>query len=348
VTAGEVGEVDVFEVLEPGLQTTVQDLGRPGYLADGIPPSGAFDSTALKLANLLVGNTAGDHVLVGTDPGAAGLEMLLVGPRLRARCCTVIAVTGADLRPALNGRPIPLWTSVLVRSGQEITFGPARAGARGYLAVAGGLAVPPVLGSRSTNVRAGLGGMRGRALKTGDVLTAYPIAGSPVPRAAMRVRADRLPRRRDDSGAVLRVLLGPQDHLFTPESVDTFLSTRWELSPTSDRMGCRFIGPALRFLPRPEYLVDQAGSDPSNIVDDSICIGSIQVPSGLEPIVMGVDGPSLGGYAKIATVISPDLSVLAQLVPGDPVRFRALDIDGAHDAHVTARALLTTDSVERL
>lgn len=342
------GEVNIFEVLEPGLQTTVQDLGRPGYLADGIPPSGAFDSLALKLANLLVGNPPGDHVLVGTDPGAAGLEMLLVGPRLRALSYTVIAVTGADLRPAVNGRPIPLWTSVLVRPGQEITFGAAHAGARGYLAVAGGLAVPAVLGSRATNVRAGLGGVHGRALRAGDVLAAYPITGSPVQRAGMRVRADRLPGRPGDSGAVLRVVLGPQDHLFTPDSVRTFLETKWRLSPTSDRMGCRFIGPALHFLPRPDYLVDQAGSDPSNIVDDSICIGSIQVPSGLEPIVMGVDGPSLGGYAKIATVISPDLSVLAQLVPGDPVRFRAVDVDDAHDAHVAARALVTTDSVEKL
>jgi antagonist of KipI len=347
VSPRAAGERPVFEVLEPGLQTTVQDLGRPGHLADGIPPSGAFDSAALKLANLLVGNAVGDHVLVGTDPGAAGLEALLVGPRLRALVTTVIAVTGADLSPTVTGRRIPMWTSVVVRAGQEIAFGPAASGARGYLAVAGGLAVPPVLGSRATNVRAGLGGLDGRALRAGDTLSGYPSARSVVDLAGKRIREDRRPSEGPD-GPVLRVVLGPQDHLFTPEGVRTFLSTDWRLSATSDRMGCRFIGPPLGFLPRPDYLVEQAGSDPSNIIDDSICIGSIQVPSGLEPIVMGVDGPSLGGYAKIATVISPDLSVLAQLTPGQGVRFRAIDPDEAHTAHVAARTIATPDVVERL
>ncbi|WP_037078557.1 biotin-dependent carboxyltransferase family protein [Pseudonocardia spinosispora] len=343
-------EKAVFDVLHAGLQTTVQDLGRPGYLADGIPPSGAFDSAALKLANLLVGNPVGDHVLVGTDPGAAGLEMLLVGPRLRARTCTVVAVTGADLQPTLDGRPIPLWTSVVVRPGQEITFGGARSGARGYLAVAGGLAVTPVLGSRATNVRAGLGGVDGRALRAGDVLSAYPKHGPVVALAGRRLRPELRPPMSGgpDDPAVLRVVLGPQDDLFTPDSVRTFLTARWRLSATSDRMGCRFIGPALHFLPRPAHLVEQAGADPSNIVDDAICIGSIQVPSGLEPIVMGVDGPSLGGYAKIATVISADLPVLAQLTPGGLATFLAITPDDAHTVHLAARAAGAADSVERL
>ncbi|GAA1203863.1 biotin-dependent carboxyltransferase family protein [Pseudonocardia alaniniphila] len=336
-------ELNVLEVLQPGLQTTVQDLGRPGYLADGIPPSGAFDGPALKLANLVVGNDVGDYVLVGTDPGAAGLEMLLSGPTLRALGSTVIAVTGADMQPRVNGEPVPMWTSIAVRAGDEIALGAARTGARTYLAVAGGIAVPPVLGSRATNVRAGIGGHAGRALQTRDVLAARPRRRRVEELAGRRIRRDRLPGYRP----VLRVVLGPQDHLFTPESVRTFLQTAWRLSPISDRMGCRFVGPPLHFLPRPDHLVGQAGSDPSNIVDDAICVGSIQVPSGLEPIVMGVDGPSLGGYAKIATVISADLPALAQLRPGDSVRFCAVDSDEALEAHVAARSIGFPDFLEK-
>jgi biotin-dependent carboxylase-like uncharacterized protein len=334
---------DVLEVIRPGVLTTVQDLGRPGYLADGIPPSGAFDSRALKLANLLVGNEPGDYLLVGREAGAAGLEMVLRGPTLRVLRDTVIAVTGADLPATANGAPIPGWATVPVRAGDEIAFGTARDGVRGYLAVAGGIDVPPVLGSRATNVRAGIGGVDGRALAAGDRLPCGPAA----PLAALagrRIRAGRIPGR--PKPAELRVVLGPQDHLFTPDSVQKFLTADWHLSPTSDRMGCRFIGPALHFLPRPEYLVRQAGSDPSNIVDDSICVGSIQVPSGLEPIVMGVDGPSLGGYAKIATVISPDLSRLAQIRPGELVQFRAVSPDEAHDLHLAARAAGTDADLE--
>jgi biotin-dependent carboxylase-like uncharacterized protein len=243
-------------------------------------------------------------------------------------------VTGADVRPAVNGEPIEMWTSVAVSAGDQITFGTARRGVRAYLAVAGGIDVPPMLGSRATNVRAGIGGVEGRALKGGDLL---PGAPPHEPVEGRRIHPDHIPAYA--TPGELRVVLGPQDHLFTPESVAEFLSFEWTLSPTADRMGCRFVGPALKFLPRPDHLREQAGSDPSNIVDDSICIGSIQVPSGLEPIAMGVDGPSLGGYAKIATVISPDLSRLAQLRPGDPVHFRAVDPDEAHDLYVACRAV---------
>jgi biotin-dependent carboxylase-like uncharacterized protein len=332
---------DVLDVVKPGVLTTVQDIGRPGYLADGIPPSGAFDTAALKLANLLVGNDPGGYLLTGDDPGAAGLEMTLRGPALRALRDTVIAVTGADMPLTVNGEAAPTWAAVPVRAGDEIVIGSARSGLRGYLAVAGGVDVPLVLGSRATNVRAGLGGVSGRALKAGDRLPGGDCAPGDAgsPNSTRRIRPDRIPARA--TPAELRVVLGPQDHLFTPDSVTAFLTTEWKLSPTSDRMGCRFIGPALAFLPRPAHLTVQAGSDPSNIVDDAICVGSIQVPSGLEPIVMGVDGPSLGGYAKIATVISPDLCRLAQVRPGEPVRFRAVGPDEARELHLAARAIGT-------
>jgi allophanate hydrolase subunit 2 len=144
------------------------------------------------------------------------------------------------------------------------------------------------------------------------------------------------------------VVLGPQDELFTPESVETFLNVDWKLSPISDRMGCRYIGPKLEFLPRPDYLIEQAGSDPSNIVDDGTPLGGIQVPSGLEPIVMGADVPSFGGYAKIATVVSSDIGVVGQGKPGDIVHFRAVNVAEAEEIGLSREALLRESTVVQM
>jgi biotin-dependent carboxylase-like uncharacterized protein len=335
----------MLEVLAGGPQTTVQDLGRPGYLHTGMPPSGAFDSSALRVANLLVGNNPGGRYLVGRDPGDAGLEILLMGCRLRAMADHVIAVTGGDLTPTRNGEPLPMWQTVLVREGDVIAFQAPRAGVRAYLAVAGGIDVPRFLGSRATNVRAAVGGVEGRALQPGDHLR----IGEPA-RDAADLEGRAWPEEyRPAQGApwTVRVVLGPQDHLFTPESVETFLTTDWKLSPISDRMGCRYIGPKLDFLPRPDYLIEQAGSDPSNIVDDGTPLGGIQVPSGLEPIVMGADVPSFGGYAKIATVISSDIGVVGQGKPGDVVRFRAVDPAEAEEIGLAHEALIDESKVER-
>lgn len=317
----------MFEVLDGGLQSTIQDMGRPGYLHTGMPVSGAQDVFALRMGNYLVGNGAASPFLVGRDPGEAGVEVLLFGLKVKALSETVIAVTGADMNPRLNGQPLPLWTAVRVNEGDEISLGATRKGARGYLAVAGGIDVPFFLGSRSTFVRGSVGGVEGRALRKGDILK----TGQPKAPLA------ELEGRRPAKGVVpdyfapweLRVVLEPQAHLFTEESIGTFLTSDWKLSPTSDRMGFRFIGPKLEFKPRAEYLIAQAGSDPSNIVDDCIPVGGIQVPSGLEPIVMGVDGPSMGGYAKIGTLITPDMSRLGQAKPGEICHFRAIDVEEA-------------------
>lgn len=328
----------MLEVIAGGPQTTVQDLGRPGYLHTGMPPSGAFDSFSLRVANLLVGNNPGGRYLVGRDPGDAGLEVLLMGCRLRATADQLIAVTGGDLTPTLNGASLPMWQTVTIRAGDEIAFQAPRAGVRAYLAVAGGIDVPAFLGSRATNVRAAVGGIEGRALKPGDLL---PIG---EPSAAATALAGRVwpEAARPELGApwTVRVVLGPQDHLFTPQSVETFLTVDWKLSSISDRMGCRYIGPKLDFLPRPDYLIEQAGSDPSNIVDDGTPLGGIQVPSGLEPIVMGADVPSFGGYAKIATVISSDIGVVGQGKPGDVVRFRAVSASDAEEIGLAQERLV--------
>lgn len=312
----------MFEVLDGGPQSTIQDGGRPGYLATGMPPSGAADRYALGIANVLVGNDPGERYLVGRGPGDAGLEVLLLGLSLKALDGTVIAVTGADLRPTLNGEPLPMWQTVTMRAGDLIVFRHSRAGARAYLAVAGGVDVPRFAGSRATNVRAFVGGVEGRALRKGDVIRTFPPGRRLAEFEGRRVRSDLVPvySRRWN----VRVVLGPQDDLFLEQSIQTFLTWDWKLSTTSDRMGCRYVGPKLEFKPRPDYLVEQAGSDPSNIVDDAIPVGGIQVPSGLEPIVLHVDGPSLGGYAKIATVISADLGRVGQMRPGEIANFRAV------------------------
>jgi biotin-dependent carboxylase-like uncharacterized protein len=335
----------MLEVVSGGPQTTVQDLGRPGYLHTGMPPSGAFDSFSLRVANLLVGNNPGGRYLVGRDPGDAGLEVLLLGCRLRATADHVIAVTGGDLSPTLNDAPLPMWRAILVRPGDVIAFTTPRRGVRAYLAVAGGIDVPTFLGSRATNVRAAVGGVEGRGLKTGDRLR----VGTPArPLAALADRSwpEHAQPQLGEPWTV-RVVLGPQDHLFEPESVETLLTVDWKLSPISDRMGCRYIGPKLEFLPRPDYLIEQAGSDPSNIVDDGTPLGAIQVPSGLEPIVMGADVPSFGGYAKIATVISSDIGVVGQGKPGDIVHFRAVHTAEAEELGLAQHAMLTDATVVR-
>ncbi|MEK7443479.1 MAG: biotin-dependent carboxyltransferase family protein [candidate division NC10 bacterium] len=320
----------MLEVLSGGIQATIQDVGRPGYLATGMPPSGPADRFALGIANLLVGNDPGGPYLVGRRPGAAGVEVLLSGLRLRVLAETAIAVTGADLSPTLNGQPLPMWQSLRVRPGDEVAFAQARSGARAYLAVAGGIDVPLFAGSRATNVRAFVGGVEGRALKPGDMLRSFPPSRPARELEGRRLRPDLLPA----FGARwrVRVVLGPQDDLFLPESIERFLTHDWRLSPTSDRMGCRYIGPPLEFRPRPAYLVEQAGADPSNIVDDTIPVGGIQVPGGVEPIVLHVDGPSLGGYAKIATVISADLGQVGQTRPGQVTNFAAVSTDEAVEA----------------
>ena len=319
--------MDTFEVLDGGLHSTIQDGGRPGYLATGMPPSGPADRFALGIANVLVGNDPGDRYLVGRRPGDAGLEVLLFGLKLEALIETVVAVTGADMAPTLNGAPIPMWQAMRVRAGDVLALGRMMRGARAYLGIAGGIDVPLFGGSRATNVRAFVGGIEGRPLKEGDVLRTFPRRRPLGELEGRRLRPALIPVYRPPWR--VRVVLGPQDDLFLEESVTTFLTFDWKLSPTSDRMGYRYVGPKLEFKPRPAYLVDQAGADPSNIVDDTIPVGGIQVPGGVEPIVLHVDGPSLGGYAKIATVISADLGKVGQSRPGETTNFMAVSTDEA-------------------
>lgn len=318
----------MIDILSPGAQTTVQDAGRLGYFRDGLAPAGPQDPYAFRLANALVGNALTPALFSqAEDRGAAGLEMTMQGPRLRFMTAARIAVTGADMQPTLNGAPLAMWATVEVPSDSVLEFGVARSGLRAYLAVAGGIAVPPVLGSRATCLVARLGGFEGRVLKTGDRL---PCGGAAMA-AGTGVLVDAF-RSAFPSEPILRVLPGPQDHLFTEESLRDFFGQPWKMSPVSNRMGFRFDGPALSFRARAAEVVRDSGSDPSNIVDDMIPLGGIQIAGGKQAIVMGVEAPSVGGYAKIGTVISADFGVLGQMRPGQSARFVQVSVDAAESA----------------
>jgi antagonist of KipI len=294
----------VFEVLKPGLLTTVQDLGRTGGQAHGIGVSGAMDAFALQVGNLLVGNARGD----------AALEVAMGGLRVRCLEDRLVAVCGADPGALADGRPVPAWKSVRVRKGQEIVFSFPRAGVWSYLAVEGGIAVEAVLGSKSTDSRAGLGGFKGRALAAGDAVEAGAPAGAGEGRA---LAAANVPDYA--SPATVGVIPGPQEEMFPEDAVRAFFSNPYEVTSQSDRMGYRLRGPALR--PR----------DRADILSEAVAFGSIQVPADGQPIVLMADRQTTGGYAKIATVISTDLPRVAQVRPGGKLAFRAVELGWAQD-----------------
>lgn len=335
----------IIDVIRPGLQTTIQDGGRPGYLSRGIPPAGPQDYRSFALAGLLVGNPLTPPPLTPGDPGLAGLEILAIGPTLTFDSPGLVALAGGHVDATLDGEPVPSWTALAVHAGATLKVGKVGPGARAYLALAGGIDVPTYLGSRATFVRGGQGGLEGRALRKGDRLTVGPVpdgAGG----GGERVVPEELRRRLDDRPWRVRVVPGPQDHLFTDAGLGQFFTAVWKLSPTSDRMGFRFIGPPLEMRERPDYLIRDAGSGPADIVDDITPVGGIQVPGGIEPIAMGVENPTAGGYAKIGTVISTDLGVLGQIRPMEPVRFDAVSVDEAQqiarDEHAEIASLMAS------
>ena len=301
-----------IEVTKPGLATTVQDRGREGYYHVGVPPSGALDQFSLVAANLLVGNPA----------DAAALECAYMGPELHFTESTVVAATGAEVELRLNGEAQPGWTSVAVASGDVLTFGHIKRGARMYLALAGGIDIPEVLGSRATYVLGGLGGLEGRVLQAGDELAIGSAADGAAGRSVPEDLRPDLPNELE-----IRVVMGLYDHLLTDGGRETFLATSWTLTPVADRVGFRYKGAELEMVQREQPF--GAGSDPSNIVDAPYPIGSIQVPGGVEPIVLHRDAVSGGGYAMIATVISADMDAVAQSAPGSKTRFVAVDLEAA-------------------
>lgn len=302
-----------IRVIAPGLATTVQDLGRPGYYHLGIPLSGAMDRFALRAANLLVGN----------DEGAAGLECVFMGPELEFTANATVAVAGAELVPKVNGSPRATWTSFAVKAGDVVSFDFLKSGARAYVAISGGIDVPVVLGSRSTYPLGALGGHKGRGLQAKDELSVLPAAN---PREGRTVPSKLRPAV--GKPATLRVLPGLYWHRVTEAAGRDFFADTWKVVPEADRIGYRFRGGRpLNFVPRKQPF--GAGSDPSNIVDACYPYGSIQVPGGTEPIVLHRDAVSGGGYFMIGTVISVDMDLIGQLQPHTEVRFVEVDMAGA-------------------
>ncbi|WP_232666482.1 biotin-dependent carboxyltransferase family protein [Pseudonocardia sp. TRM90224] len=303
----------MITVRKPGLSTTVQDGGRAGFYDLGIPPSGALDQYALQAANLLVGN----------PHGAAVLEIVYMGPELVFTAPAVVAVAGATMVPKVDGEERPMWESFAVGEGETLSFGYLTAGARAYLAVAGGVDVPEVLGSRSTYALGALGGHNGRPLTAGDELR---IGDGVNGAGAGRVVPAEL-RGAYSKDVEVRVMMGLYDHRLSTDGRATFLDTTWKLTPVADRIGFRYSGAELETVERePPF---GAGQDPSNIVDAPYPIGSIQVPGSVEPIVLHRDAVSGGGYMMVATVLSVDLDVVAQSAPGTRTRFVEVDLDGA-------------------
>jgi biotin-dependent carboxylase-like uncharacterized protein len=293
-----------MNILSPGLFTTIQDAGRMGYQQYGFAPGGALDKRAMTMANLLVGNESGEAVL----------EMTLLGAEMEFTQDNVMAVTGALCEPTRNGEPVPMYKALLMRAGDTLAIGAVKEGCRVYAAFGGGLNVPTVMGSKSTQIKYGLGGFEGRALKAGDTI---PFVKPQCD--AVHIEKRVLPAPVRLSGVqTLRVVLGPQaDTSFNKEGIETFLKEEYAVTNESDRMGYRLEGKALSFI---------NGAD---IISDAIALGSVQVPSSGKPIVLLCDRQTVGGYAKIATVISVDIPVIAQCKMGDKVRFQAISVAAA-------------------
>lgn len=311
-----------IRVKSPGLLTTVQDTGRFGEYAIGMPPSGAMDVFSYQVGNYLVGN----------EEGAAGLEITYFGPELEFTEDAVIAVTGAEMPPKINGEEAATWEALQVREGDVLSFDYLKSGARSYLAVAGGIDEPVFMHSRSTYTLIGLGGHEGRALQEGDELAVGEATG----------RSDRVGRRVDDDHipaysreTELRVIIGLASYRLTEESMEEFLSTTWTVTPDADRVGYRYKGGELKFVEREQPA--GAGADQANVVDFGYPIGSIQVPGGVEPIVLMNDAVTGGGYATIGTVISADRDRLAQTKTNDRTRFRSVELEEALGARKERR-----------
>ncbi|HSP25656.1 MAG TPA: biotin-dependent carboxyltransferase family protein [Saliniramus sp.] len=289
-----------IEILDCGAATTIQDAGRFGLQRFGVGPAGAMDRDSLAIANLLVGN----------DAGEAAIEFAGLGGRFRVASGEIrIALVGADAVLSVDGEPVAPFTSVTLRAGEGFSIGPTRSGMFTVLAIAGGLDIAPQLGSRSLHMRAGIGGYQGRGLRAGDML----------PLRREKIDGDDLalidpPQL--ESGPI-RIVLGPQDDHFSQDGVATFLASTYKVSQQADRMGYRLSGPKV------------AHADGFNIVSDGIVTGAIQVPGSGEPIVLMADRQTTGGYPKIATIITADLARFAQMRPGSEVSFRAISVEDA-------------------
>ena len=285
-----------FRILNPGIQTTIQDLGRHGLMKYGIPISGAMDQRSFVIANLLLRN----------PDNAAALETTLQGLKLQSLNKVTMSIAGADLDPWLNDRSAPQWTAFTMEEGDVLQFKKRGKGLRAYVAVQGGFDVPEVMGSRSTYVR----GRIGAILREGETLGICPI-DSEMPKNVLALRREYRPDfNRTDP---IRLMLGPQEDYFTPRGIDTFLNTTYRISPQCDRQAFRGEGPAIEIAKGPD------------IISDPIPLGAVQVTGDGRPVILLRDGQATGGYAKIAVVARVEMDRLGQMMPGDTIRFQRVD-----------------------
>ena len=299
-------KLEAFEILEPGILTTVQDIGRYGFSQYGVPPSGALDPYSFRIANLLVGN----------EEEEACLETMVMGLKLKALREVVIAITGGNLSPTLNGEPFDMWRTHLLVEGDVIAFKRVHEGCRAYLALSGGFVVPKIMGSSSTYLSGKFGGLEGRALRRGDILYTLDRPSS-LNKIGLRFPSDWIPSF--DKEVILRVVPGPQDLHFTGKGFQTFCTSSYQVTPQCDRMGVRLEGPK----------IERRFDVEESIISEGLISGAIQVPGDGKPIII-LNELVTGGYTKIATVISTDLTRVAQLKPGDRVHFEPISIEEAH------------------
>lgn len=288
--------------------TTVQDLGRNGYQSQGFSVAGVMDVRSFKIANLLLDNPENEAVL----------EFTLIGPTLQFTSDTIIAITGGDFQPTINGEPAPMYTALYMKRGDILKFGSARTGSRGYIAFSSYLDIPVVMGSRCTNLKSKIGGYKGRKLKDEDYI-GFRIKRRYLPYFLSRkLDLDEF----DEEEVTLRVVMGPQDDMFTKQGIHTLLSETYTVTSDFDRMGCRLEGP---------FIASKNGSD---IISDGIAFGSIQVPAHGKPIVLLADRQTTGGYAKIATVATVDIPKLVQRKTDHKIRFKAITVEEAQKLYL--------------
>lgn len=297
-----------IRILKGGMMTTVQDLGRNGYQSQGFSVAGAMDVRSLKIANLLLDNPENEAVL----------EITLIGPTLEFTSATIIAITGGDFQPQINGEPAPMYTALYMNKGDILKFGSARTGSRGYIAFSSYLDIPVVMGSRCTNLKSKLGGFKGRKLQAGDYMN-FRIKRRYLPFFLSRkLEGDDF----DQEEATLRVIMGPQDDLISKQGGETFLNSEYTVTSDFDRMGCRLEGPFI------------APKKTSDIISDGIAFGAIQVPSHGKPIILLSDRQTTGGYAKIATVASVDIPKLVQRKTDHKIHFKAITVQEAQQLYL--------------
>ena len=297
-----------IRILKGGMLTTVQDLGRTGYQSQGFSVAGVMDVRSFKIANLLLDNPENEAVL----------EFTLIGPTLEFTSATIIAITGGDFQPTINGELAPMYTAIYMNKGDILKFGSARTGSRGYVAFSSYLDVPVVMGSRCTNLKSKQGGFKGRKLQAGDYLN-FRIKRRYLPFFLSRKLE---PEDFDQDNTTLRVVMGPQDNKFSKQGIETFLSSEYTVTSEFDRMGCRLDG---------AYIAPKESSD---IISDGIAFGSIQVPAHGKPIILLADRQTTGGYAKIATVASVDIPKIVQRKTDHKIRFEAITVQEAQNLYL--------------